>query len=397
VNSDKNNNSDENHGKKIKRVEGGKRKKSGKTLRITIGVILLLIIISMIALKILIQPPELDQSGPANPNASASAEPSGTAIPQNPEDDETPPSLATAAGHKDYCYTFLIVGVDELDAGSNTDTIMIGMLDTQANKLNVISIPRDTIANVPWTSTKKINSIYSSQMPIGGDKTGLEALKYGIRQFVGYDVDSYVIIDVEAFQKLVDSIGGVNFDVPVDMYWTDTTRNLYISLQKGYQLLNGYQAMGLVRFRSSNPESNAAGYVIPDFGRINTQQAFLKATASQMLSIGNITKVGEWAKIFKDDVETSLNLGNIVWLGRQLLKLSADDITFSRIPSDVTEYINGSSYVTIHQEEWLEVINSSLNPFYQDITAENLDLLMWDAVRNQGVTSSGEIVPKNQF
>jgi hypothetical protein len=107
--------------------------------------------------------------------------------------------------------------------------------------------------------------------------------------------------------------------------------------------------------------------------------------------------VGEWARIFKEDVDTSLNLGNLVWFGRQFLKLSGDDITFSRIPSDVTDYINGSSYVTIRQEEWLEVINSSFNPYYQDITAENLDLLMWDAARNQGVTSSGEAVPKNKF
>ncbi len=91
------------------------------------------------------------------------------------------------------------------------------------------------------------------------------------RDLLGFPVDGYVLVDLEAFQKTVDLVRGVEFDVPMDMNYEDPSQNLYIHLQKGLQTLDGEQAMGLVRFRK--------GYATQDIQRTQTQQQFLKALA----------------------------------------------------------------------------------------------------------------------
>jgi anionic cell wall polymer biosynthesis LytR-Cps2A-Psr (LCP) family protein len=134
-----------------------------------------------------------------------------------------------------------------------------------------------------------------------------------------------------------------------------------------------------------------------DTERLQTQQDFLKALAAQMLTINNLPKVKEWSRIFSEEVETNLKLSNIVWLGQQLMQINSEDINFSRIPADDFLAIRKVSYVNIYEDEWLTLINSSLNPFFQEITKENLDLLIWDKVSGQGVTSAGTIVPESKF
>lgn len=124
----------------------------------------------------------------------------------------------------------------------------------------------------------KINSVYA-----GGGKDGMERLAARLKDLLGFPVDGYVLVDLEAFQKTVDLVGGVEFDVPMDMNYEDPSQNLYIHLQKGLQTLDGEQAMGLVRFRK--------GYATQDIQRTQTQQQFLKALAKQCLSVSSLTKL----------------------------------------------------------------------------------------------------------
>ena len=91
---------------------------------------------------------------------------------------------------------------------------------------------------------------------------------------------------------LVDAIGGVEFDVPMRMYYTDPTQDLYIDLQPGLQTLDGEHAMQLVRFRK--------GYATQDLQRTEVQRDFLQALAKQCLKVSNLSKIGSFAKIFKD-------------------------------------------------------------------------------------------------
>ena len=277
--------------------------------------------------------------------------------------------ISSTSARKTGCYTFLIVGSD--DGNGNTDTMLVGMLDTVNKQLNVVSIPRDTLVNVSW-SIKKVKSIMAN-------KGGPSGLAEGLKDILGYTVDCYASIDLQAFVELVDAVGGVDFDVPQDMDYDDSAQDLYIHISKGYQHLTGEEAIKVVRYRS--------GYAMGDIGRIQTQQAFLKALASQLLQIGNITKVKEFANIFTQYVDTNLTVGNIVWFGMQFLQLKEENINFMMLPGNVGDSVNGLSYVSIYLYDWVDMINAYINPFQDDISASNLNVLTRDSNGNLYATT----------
>jgi LCP family protein required for cell wall assembly len=189
------------------------------------------------------------------------------------------------SGRKEGVYTFLLVGLDQLQA--NTDTMMIGSFDTVNHKLNIVSIPRDTCANVEY-SVKKINAVYA----LGG---GIEALMAAVSDMTGFSIDSYILVDIEAFTALVDTLGGVYFNIPHNMDYDDPRQNLHIHFSAGYQQLSGADAVKVVRWRQNNDGTNYG-----DIERIKTQQSFLMTLAKQCLSLTNLlTKVDDYAKIFR--------------------------------------------------------------------------------------------------
>ncbi|NLO46791.1 MAG: LCP family protein, partial [Clostridiales bacterium] len=352
--------------KKIDEMIAKYQKKKKRKRIIALCVILVLVASAFTAYKIVVKPPET-----ADPPLQHTRKPgNGNEIVPSPQDNDTPPIEVT--NRKDGFYTFIIVGNDQ--GNGNTDTMMLGAFDAKNKKLNIVNIPRDTMVNVPW-NVKKVNTL----LAFGG---GEEGLKAGIRDMVGFTVDSYIIVDLDAFKQLVDAVGGVEFDIPVDMHYEDPGQDLYIHLNAGMRYLNGEDALKVFRFRS--------GYASADIGRIETQQAFLKTLAKKMLNIGNLTKVKEFAKIFSDNVETDLTLGNIIWYGQEFLGLKDEDITFHTLPENYNDSVKGLSYCSIIVDEWLKVVNDYLNPYKQDITLEHVNILTRDENGNLYATS-GEI------
>lgn len=262
---------------------------------------------------------------------------------------------------KEKFYTFAVVGKD--DGNGNTDTILIGAFDNLNNKLNIVSIPRDTLVNVPW-SAKKANTFMAKS------EDEIQGLKDGLRDLTGFTVDSVFVVDLEAFSAIVDAIGGVDFDVPIDMDYEDPTQDLYIHIPAGHRHLDGEHALQVVRFRS--------GYPLQDIDRIKTQQAFIKAMAKKCLDLGNLFKIGEFADIFSRYVKTDLDTGTIIWYIQELMKLKEEDMTFASVPTKYDEYINGTSYCVIKLDEWLETVNSFLNPYTTEITVDNVNIITRD-------------------
>jgi len=165
----------------------------------------------------------------------------------------------------------------------------------------------------------------------------------------------------------VDAIGGVDFDVPINMDYDDPIQNLSIHFKKGVQHLSGADALRVVRFRHNN---DGSGYGSEDLGRMATQQKFLKAVAKKMLSAGNIlTKIDDYAKIFNQYVDTNLTVGNLAWLGTEVLKMGVDKIDFSTLPN-AWKY----PYIYLDPTETLTLVNTYLNPYVEDRTAEDLHL-----------------------
>ena len=279
-----------------------------------------------------------------------------------------------AADRRKGCYTFLIAGKDR--AAGLTDTVLVGMMDTKAHTLRFVSIPRDTAVNISW-SPKKINQYYPAAENQGRD--GVTALVEGVEKIIGYRVDCYAIFDVEVFVELVDTMGGVWFDVPIDMNYDDPDQELWIHVNQGYQLLNGTDAMGVFRYRKT--------YVNGDIGRLDVQHNLLKAIASQLLTLGNIPNVRKLVRIYERDVITNLSTGNVMFFLKEFLKMSDENIVFDTIPANYGGEVHGMSYVIIYLNQWLDYLNAYLNPFNEPITTSNLDIIYADNNGNLTATT----------
>ena len=194
----------------------------------------------------------------------------------------------------------------------------------------------------------------------------MERLASRLHSLLGFPVDGYVLVDLEAFKKTVDLVGGVDFDVPQDMDYEDASQDLYIHLKKGPQHLDGEKAMELVRFRK--------GYATQDIQRTQVQQQFLKALAKQCLSVSSLTKIGEFADIFAEYVTTSLTTGNMVWFGKELFACDFDSMQCCTAEGEGA-MINGAAYYPLYAGRLLETVNACFNPYDAPIASGSLNVV----------------------
>ncbi len=278
-----------------------------------------------------------------------------TQLPPDDGDPNNPDDNKPKTGRNENIYTFLVVGKDKV--GSNTDVIMVACLDTENHTLNVVSIPRDTYANTTYRS-HRINSIYG----VGG----ADGLMDHIADFMGYRPDFYAVVDLNAFIKLVDGVDGVDYEVPRNMNYDDDAQNLHIHFTKGMTHMTGQKAMEYCRYR--------AGYADADIGRIDAQHDFLMAAAKQILAKKDSIPVTTLINIVLNDVKTDLDLSSCTWLAGELLKLDAKNIQFFTLPANYNDSVHGVGYVTVHIDDWVQMLNDYFDPFYEEITTANLDV-----------------------
>ena len=342
-----------------------KRSRAGKAAAVAVCVVLILVFGAVAWYIAWEKPPERPGGGLVDPtyestNPQDGGSPDATAEPTvSPTED---PNAGAPASLNENMYTFLVVGLDQVS--NSTDTMMVGRIDTENHTIDVVSLPRDTLVNVSW-SVKKINTLYSADINTGGN--GIDGLLDGLKDILGFQIDCYAVVDLTAFVELVDAIGGVDYNVPVNMNYYDPTQDLYINIPAGEQHLDGEEALKVVRFRS--------GYASADIGRIGTQQDFLKSVASQMLTLGNIPNLPTFIDIFEEYVVTNMSASNLAFFARQFLLCKSEDINFHTLPGNYGDSIKGLSYVSINISEWLEMVNTYLNPYDQDVTEANVNIL----------------------
>lgn len=333
------------------RNKKGKKKKTGKVILIILLVLVLLAGIGYAVLEFVIKPPSTDPGGVSND-----------------------PNVKHVDGRKDGVYTFLVAGTDQIS--NNTDTIMIGSFDTVNHKLNIVSIPRDTLINIQH-EVKKANSAYhyaAYYKNVEGSSyyncDPVQSMrKELVKSMLGFDVDKYVLVNLDAAAEVVDAIGGVEFDLPVDMNYDSKRQDLHIHLNKGLQTLSGDDFVKVMRFRSS--------YAGGDLQRIEMQQKLLSALADQMLTIGNVPNLTKVAQIVADNMETDMSTENIIYFAKEFLKLSKDDVKFMTLPKLSTGSVFGYSYVFTDIDAWLKMVNESLNPWTTEVTAQNVDIITY--------------------
>ena len=357
-------------------------KKRGRAW-IVIVVIVALIAALVVGYLIWRKPPDVQPGGIITPQPGTDTNPDPAVTPSAPPvTDVTPGPDVTPApddpatendmyfenGRKKGTYSFYVLGCD--NAHGNTDTILYVLFDTVDETLNVVSIPRDTVINTS-SEYKRINTVYNFN--------GLEGMRKQISNLLGYEIDeNYAVIDLEAFVKIVDCIGGVDYVVPVDMYYDAPDEGLHIAIDKGYHHLYGEEALKVVRFRS--------GYANADLGRINTQQDFLMTVAKQLLKLRNIPNLPQLYDIFENYVDTNLTKANMAYFVEKFLLMDPENIHFHTIPGN-GQMVRSGAYYFINKNDWLSIVNEGLNPFNVDIANENMNYLVYqsgDVYTNRG-------------
>ena len=176
---------------------------------------------------------------------------------------------------------------------------------------------------------------------------------------------SYILVQLDAFVELVDLLGGVEFDVPVDMFYNDPGQNLHIALEAGKQMLSGEEAMGVVRFRS--------GYADADLGRVQVQRDFLTALIRQAVSPEGILKSPLLLNVLQNHTRTNLNARNFLWLAETVLLADRSHVETVTLPGSARNWESGSYYV-LDPEAVAQTVNTYCNPFVHDVTPEDLEI-----------------------
>lgn len=234
-----------------------------------------------------------------------------------------------------------------------SDTIIVASYDPKTQEAALMSIPRDTFIgdNKEKTSVyDKINSLYSSG-------TTPEKTLAAVNKLTGLDLKYYIIVDTKALQKLVETIGGVEFDVPIDMNYDDSSQNLHIHLKAGLQTLDGEHAEQLVRFRhNNNGSSYSYSYGDNDLGRMKTQRNFIVATVKQTIKIKNITQIGNIIDIVKEYVDTNLDFDYIKDYIPYAIQMDINNIKTAQLPGRA-EYLGYLSFFLCDEKETKELVN----------------------------------------
>lgn len=300
--------------KKNEKIQKSKKKKKSRKYKIlkTILILILLIIFSIIAYFIY----GMQKNGGGTQGLVA------TAMGQTQEEIENLEPFSA-----------LLLGSSQ----NMTDTIMVFKYNPQTQNAYLISIPRDTYTGYNKeiaTASDKINSLYQGQY---AEKT-LSA----VNRVTGLNLKYYVIVDTEALRALVDAIGGVYFDVPIDMKYTDKKQDLYINLKAGYQLLDGDKAEQVVRFRHNQDGTTYDfEYGDNDTGRMKTQRNFLKAVMEQTLTPSNIFKIGNFIDIAETYVKTNIPMDILKKYIAPAVNFNVNNLETGTIPG-TNEKCNGT-------------------------------------------------------
>lgn len=222
--------------------------------------------------------------------------------------------------------TILLLGCDvDLSPGgkkvlnqqARSDMMLVAKLDFKHNGITGISIPRDTLYRMPGYKEHKINAYHA----IGGDKLSQKA----VEGLLNIKVDRVVAIDYEAFQKLVDLIGGVEVYIDKRMKYDDKAGGLHIDFQPGKRVLTGYDAMCYVRFRHG-----AHGTSDTDFVREDRQKRLLMAFKNRVIQRWD--KLPEVIEESQQVMSNALSSTELVALTHFARGLSQNDIRMGQLP-----------------------------------------------------------------
>ena len=242
-------------------------------------------------------------------------------------------------------FNFLVLGVDE---NNRADTIML--LSFEDGNVTGTSIPRDTAFISKELNRKvKLSEILNSE---NGNQKVIDA----VRDTLSVPITYYAKVNLSAVKEIVDSVGGIEIDVPMDMEYDDPHKNLHIKLKQGRHTLNGDAVCGLLQFRRSN---NGTGYSQGDMTRIEVGQQVISEFIKQKLNKEFIDKSPDIFKILADNMETNYPISNLI-NDIKLLEKMKSNIEFRTINGTLTTDETGIVFYDINNGEVVSAVNEPI-------------------------------------
>lgn len=175
-------------------------------------------------------------------------------------------------------------------------------------------------------------------------------------------------IDTKGLRELIDAVGGVYFDVPIDMDYDDPTQNLHIHLKAGYQLLDGDKAEQVVRFRhNNNGTSYPSSYGDNDIGRMKTQREFIKVLVKQVTSKDLLKNSKKYTQIAKNNINTNFNLDTAINYLPYLIDFNTDNLKTTTLPGEPKK-CNGVWLYIANDKKTDEIISDNFKSLDKNVS-----------------------------
>lgn len=207
---------------------------------------------------------------------------------------------------------------------ARTDAIILATFDRSNKQIRLVSIPRDTLAYIP--SVKQYDKITHAHAE-GGPENSMHA----VENIFNVPVDYYARVNMQAFVDIVDELGGIEFNVPFDIDEPTKLDKGRIKVKKGKQLINGDEALALVRSR----------HVDTDLGRGKRQMQMIEAIVKKAKDTNSISKLDELVEIIGNNAKHNLTFGNITSVASYY---TSNDVAFKQMQLKGTDYMYNGVY-----------------------------------------------------
>ncbi|MCH4180288.1 MAG: LCP family protein [Atopobiaceae bacterium] len=254
-------------------------------------------------------------------------------------------------------FYMLLLGTDESeerDADSSTDgtyrsdSMLLVRVDPQNMQVTLVSIPRDTMVEMGSHGTQKINAAYA----YGGATYAVQM----VEQLAGVSISHYAEIDFDQFATIVDDIGGIDVDVPMEIDDEEYTGHL----DAGEQTLTGEQALILCRSRHAYDD-----YGDGDACRSSNQRLVIAAIVEKVLTLDPVSMASTISTL-SGSVTTDMSLTDILSLATQMSDLDVENNVYSGAVPTTSEYLNSIWYEVVDTDDWTQMmarVDAGLSPY----------------------------------
>lgn len=241
---------------------------------------------------------------------------------------------------------------DDYFAGTyRSDSMMLARIDPKGKKVAIVSIPRDTKVDLGQYGEDKINAAHA----FGGPTLAVKA----VSELAGVPISHYAEINLDGFSSVVDALGGVEVNVPIEIDDDEAGGHLL----PGEQNLSGSEALILVRSRHAYDD-----YGSGDLYRAANQRLVLSAIAQKLLASDALT-IASTVQSLADCVLTDMGIDSIVGIAQSMRGIDANTDIYTAVVPTTSEYEDDVWYEIVDEDEWkamMKRVDAGLPPTAED-------------------------------